>query len=261
MPAGHEHLVRLRKCEETETALRRFRQRELANRITLPTLTIARDLASRLLSLIAGYTCMVTVRLPESLVGCLIFAIADVALLGSWFHDIVHMTKKSRTCGLRTLVRMISAPVGFGPLWWSYKHVRMHHRYVANPEFDPDIQFGYIARVSPAQTWHPIHAAQPIYLWLLLPFSTLNMLKPAELARARNFRKYRGIGRPPCAGRKPGQGRDLGFHAACWYSLVSPESMVLRWIRSAGVGNGITLGSSFGARSARPAPWWLRPVL
>jgi hypothetical protein len=33
-------------------------------------------------------------------------------------------------------------------------------------------------------------------------------------------------------------GVGLGFHAACWYSLISPASLVRRWIRAAGTGAG-----------------------
>ena len=53
----------------------------------------------------------------------------------------------------------------------------------------------------------------------------------------------------------------LGFHAAGRYSLISPASLVLRWIRVAGTGKAMTSGSSSGARRFIPSPWWLRPVL
>jgi alkyl hydroperoxide reductase subunit AhpC len=53
----------------------------------------------------------------------------------------------------------------------------------------------------------------------------------------------------------------LGFHAACRYSLISPASLVRRWIRAGGMGKAITFGASSGARSPMPSPWWLRPVL
>ena len=32
----------------------------------------------------------------------------------------------------------------------------------------------------------------------------------------------------------------LVFHAACWYSLISPASLVLRWIRAARVEKAMT---------------------
>jgi hypothetical protein len=56
-------------------------------------------------------------------------------------------------------------------------------------------------------------------------------------------------------------GCDLVFHPACSYSWISPPSTVRRRIRSTGAGNGITFGSSSGARSTMPWPWWERPVL
>jgi fatty acid desaturase len=34
-------------------------------------------------------------------------------------------------------------------------------------------------------------------MWLVLPFATLNMLKPNELWGLRRFRKYNGLGEPP----------------------------------------------------------------
>jgi hypothetical protein len=46
----------------------------------------------------------------------------------------------------------------------------------------------------------------------------------------------------------------LGFHAAGRYSLISPASLVLRWIRVAGMGKAMTSGSSSGARRFIPSP-------
>ena len=54
---------------------------------------------------------------------------------------------------------------------------------------------------------------------------------------------------------------DLGFHAACRYSLISPASLDRRRIRAAGTGKALTSGASSGARSPMPLPWWLRPLL
>lgn len=56
-------------------------------------------------------------------------------------------------------------------------------------------------------------------------------------------------------------GADLGFHAACWYSLISPASLVRRRMRAGGTGKAMTSGASSGARRSMPSPWWLRPVL
>jgi hypothetical protein len=56
-------------------------------------------------------------------------------------------------------------------------------------------------------------------------------------------------------------GCELAFHAARSYSWISPPSTVRRRIRSVRAGNAITFGSSFGARSPMPSPWWERPAL
>jgi len=50
-------------------------------------------------------------------------------------------------------------------------------------------------------------------------------------------------------------------HAACRYSLISPAGLARRWIWAGGTGKAMMSGSSFGARSSIPLPWWLRPVL
>jgi len=147
--------------------------------------------------MLLGYLGTVLIPFPANLPALVIFAVATVSMLGSWFHDAVHKTVPAPRPIEKLVERIGSAPVGFSPKWWSYKHVRMHHRYVGNPEFDPDIQFGYLGRVSVAQQWHPVHSTQHIHMWLLLPFATLNMLKPSELWTVRRFRKYKGIGTPP----------------------------------------------------------------
>jgi linoleoyl-CoA desaturase len=116
-----------------------------------------------------------------------------VSLTGSWFHDQVHRHPSRRTLGGRLLMRLGSAPVGLSPLWWSYKHVRLHHRYPSDPRYDPDIQFGAIGRVVAEQPWRRPHRYQHYYMWVLLPFSTINMLKPAESVQARKYSKATGI--------------------------------------------------------------------
>ena len=47
---------------------------------------------------------------------------------------------------------------------------------------------------------------------------------------------------------------DLGFHAACRYSLISPASLVRRWIWVGGAGRAMTSGASSGARRPMPSP-------
>ena len=71
----------------------------------------------------------------------------------------------------------------------------------------------------------------------------------------------RGRSSWPVMVENPATGAGLGFYAACWYSLISPASRALRWIRAAGTGKVMRSGSSSGARRPMPSPWWLRPVL
>jgi linoleoyl-CoA desaturase len=194
---GHDVIAHLERREFLESRLRQFRSQELANRRLPSRSVIASDLAARLLPMTLGYAAMIIVRFPYNLLAVLVFAITTVSMLGSWFHDAVHGNIRASGFMTELLARIGSAPVGFSPRWWLYKHVRLHHKYVGNPEFDPDIQFGYLGRVSFAQEWHRLHSTQFIHMWILLPFATINMMKPSELWAIRRLRKYKGIGRPP----------------------------------------------------------------
>jgi linoleoyl-CoA desaturase len=182
--------------ESLEVALRRFRSWELAHRSRPARLAVFLDVASRLVPMLGGYLLMYLTGLPE-LGGAVVFAVGTMAMLGSWFHDGVHTVSRPGTRYRRVLMRVGCAPVGLSPLWWSYKHVRMHHRYPANPELDPDIQFGPLLRVSSAQCWRHVHVFQAVYIWALLPLSTLNMLKPGEVWGVRGLSEYRGLGPLP----------------------------------------------------------------
>jgi hypothetical protein len=66
---------------------------------------------------------------------------------------------------------------------------------------------------------------------------------------------------PPVLVENSATSAELGFHAVCRYSLISPASLVRRWIWAAGPGKAMTSRLSSGARSSMPLPWWLRPVL
>lgn len=149
----------------------------------------------------AGYLELFLLDWPLSAIASTIFATATVSLLGSWFHDAVHKNTILSPIGRSITKRLIAAPVGFSPLWWEYKHVRLHHKYVGNPEFDPDIQFGYVARVSAAQPWNRTHSSQHIHMWLLYPLAVINMLKPAEIWQRRRFCELAGLGSAPAAWR------------------------------------------------------------
>jgi linoleoyl-CoA desaturase len=186
-----------RRCAVLETTLRQFRARELANRQVPGRLATLIDVWSRLIPLFVGYLLTLFLPFPENIAAVSLFAVADVAMLGSWFHDSVHVSVKARTAKVKLLGRIGSAPVGFSPRWWFYKHVKMHHRYVNNPEFDPDIQFGYLARLSGSQRWHALHSTQHIHMWPLLPFATINMLKPNEIWGVQRLKLHKGIGTLP----------------------------------------------------------------
>ncbi|MEU6848603.1 fatty acid desaturase [Actinacidiphila alni] len=144
----------------------------------------------------AGYAALFGFRVSSFLWlgGIVLFALASVSMVGSWFHDAVHGNVRGGRWKVEAVLRAGSAPLGLGPRWWFHKHVQLHHRYVGNPAFDPDIQFGVLGRVTAEQTWHPFHRAQHLYMWVLLPFSTLNMLKPGELWAGRKDVVRRAVG-------------------------------------------------------------------
>ncbi|MEO3926523.1 fatty acid desaturase [Micromonosporaceae bacterium B7E4] len=183
----------LRRSEYLEARLRAFRARELADRQHPTRTRVAVDVASRVLPLLGGYAGILLFAFPYNLPAIALFSIATVSILGSWFHDSVHRSVQAPATVAFLLARLGASPVGFSPGWWAYKHVRLHHRYPGNPEFDPDIQFGRLGRVSSAQRWQPLHLTQHVHMWLLLPFSTLNMLKPAEPCLVRRYNNLPGI--------------------------------------------------------------------
>ncbi len=185
------------RCELLESRLRAFRCRELRNRQRASRRHLVLDLLSRAIPQAAGYAGLLLLPFPQNLIPLAMFSVATVSMLGSWYHDAVHKTTGMPSLAASFIERMASSPVGFSPRWWDYKHVRLHHTYVGNPEFDPDIQFGLFARVSAAQRWRRAHTSQHFHLWLLLPFATLNMLKPAECWLAPRYRRYRGLSSMP----------------------------------------------------------------
>jgi linoleoyl-CoA desaturase len=188
-----------RRCDLLEAHLRAFRVKELGNRQRPKSLRIVADLLSRIFPLLLGYVGAILLPFPINVGAIAVFALATVSMLGSWFHDVVHNNASIPAILAHVFERAGASPVGFSPKWWAYKHVRLHHKYVSNPEFDPDIQFGLLARISEAQRWRKTHSIQHIYIWVLLPFATLNMLKPYEIWTVRRFRRYSGIGPVPSA--------------------------------------------------------------
>lgn len=182
------------RSDQMEAWLRRFRARELAKRQRPTAVWLAVDAASRVAPMAAGYAGMILLAFPYHLLAAAVFAVATISILGSWFHDGVH--NNIRAPFSQAMKRLGSSPVGFSPRWWLLKHLRLHHRYPGNPAFDPDIQFGHIARISPAQPWQRSHATQHIHMWFLYPFATLNMLKPDEPMLTRRYSRLLGLNNP-----------------------------------------------------------------
>jgi linoleoyl-CoA desaturase len=170
-----------------ERLLRHYRTAELRNRARPSPMRITLDLIVRIGSVVLGYGLLLLAPAPLALAGTVVFAISTISFVGSWFHESIHANLRWpawATCALR---RLGSAPLGLGPRWWVYKHVRLHHPFVGDPALDPDIQFGAVGRVSLAQPWKPSHRTQHIHMWLLFPFATFNMLKPGERRLARSL--------------------------------------------------------------------------
>lgn len=185
-----------RLSDDLEKRLRRFRARELAHRQRPTTRQLWLDGLARLLPLIASYMGMLALAYPLDLCAAGVFAMTTISILGSWFHDGVHSNIRHP---LAVVLRHAgAAPVGFSGVWWKLKHVRLHHRYPGDPAFDPDIQFGYVARVTHRQRWRRRHRTQHWHMWFLYPLSTLNILKPDEAWFARRFAARIELGnRPP----------------------------------------------------------------
>jgi len=166
--------------DRVDRALRCFRKAELSRRSKPGARYYAADLTVRTLAMCGGYTLVITGSTAVGTAGAVLFALVCVSMVGSWFHDAVHGNVRGSRLKVEAILRAGSAPIGLGPRWWFHKHVRLHHRYTGNPAFDPDIQFGHLGRVTREQPWQPLHRAQHLYMWFLLPFATLNMLKPSE---------------------------------------------------------------------------------
>jgi linoleoyl-CoA desaturase len=184
-----------------ESALREFAKREWLNRVHPGAARVTTAAISRLVPLVAGWLALLFASPREAALGAVVFAVADVSMLASWFHDGVHRSSAASRPVARGLMRIAAAPAGFGPRWWDFKHVRLHHRYPGDPRFDPDIQFGALARLTRAQPRRALHRGQHIYMWLLLPFTTVNMLKPSELWCVARFRELLPGRRVPPAWR------------------------------------------------------------
>lgn len=181
--------------EEVENDLKSFRKIELHRDYSISRRQKLLDIIPRLFIFILGYASFFVLEGSWVYFGSLIAAIGTTSLMGSWFHDGLHHTKSERSTLLKIVMRIASAPLGISPLWWSYKHCFLHHRYVGQSMFDGDIQFGWLLRVTPEQKWHPTHRFQYIYIWFLYPFAAINMLKPGEIYQSKIMSKRTG---KPC---------------------------------------------------------------
>lgn len=181
---------------ELETDLRKLRAEVLLNRGRPSIRRLALDLASRLIPIVIGYWAVCTGSPTISVVGCALLAIGTVSIVGSWYHESIHGNRLLGTVVDTLVERLAAAPAGISPMWWRYKHVRLHHRYPGNAEFDPDIQFGALARVTAAQPWRPHQRFQHIYMPFLFALSTISMLKPSEPRLASQYRRRYGLNIP-----------------------------------------------------------------
>src|SRR5882672_10347494 len=68
---------------------------------------------------------------------------------------------------INKLMAMTLDMLGGSSYFWRWKHVVFHHSYVNVAGHDPDINLGFLARVTPHQTRHAFHGWQHLYLWPL----------------------------------------------------------------------------------------------
>jgi linoleoyl-CoA desaturase len=71
---------------------------------------------------------------------------------------------------INKLAAMALDLIGGSSYVWHFKHAVIHHTYVNITDWDTDINFGNLARVTPHQSWLPFHRWQHFYLWPLYGF-------------------------------------------------------------------------------------------
>ena len=175
--------------KELERALRSFCRQELQSRRPPSPLRIAADVGPRVALAALGVASMTRSDLPLACFGAGLLAVATVSLVGSWFHEALH-GNILRSSTARYLVRVTcTAPLAVSQSWWNYKHLRGHHPNPQDPERDPDIQFGPIARVCNDQEWRPTHRLQAWTFWLFSPLTTIAMAMPGEFRHLRSARR------------------------------------------------------------------------
>ena len=101
---------------------------------------------------------------------CLLsFVLAATGVAFNVMHDGNHQAF-SRRRRINRLAGFTLDVIGGSSLFWVQDHNRSHHDAPNVDPFDGDIQYGSLARVSPAQPWRPWFRFQHLYMWLLYAF-------------------------------------------------------------------------------------------
>lgn len=177
-------MVASENSAELEAALRVYRRGELLNRRRPSTVRVLLDVASRFIPLgICVLVLLLNPSLPVAMVASAVCGIVVVSLVGSWYHELLHNNLRLRW-PTRTVLRAVAAgPLALSNKWWRVKHLQGHHPHPKDPDLDPDIQFGALARVVSGQRSRAIHRYQHVSFWLLSPFATIAMLSPMDIFR------------------------------------------------------------------------------
>jgi linoleoyl-CoA desaturase len=84
-------------------------------------------------------------------------------------HDANHGAFSSRA-RVNQVFRATLDVMGVSSFIWRQKHNVMHHTFTNMEGIDFDLDFGFIARLSPEQARRPWHRFQHLYLWILYGF-------------------------------------------------------------------------------------------
>ncbi len=170
-----------------EAALRQFKRQELRGRKKSSAIQIASDVGLRSVALAVGWYGVLRGDVVVSIAAAMWCGLVSISLVGSWFHEALHGNLGIRGWRRSAIRYAITAPFAVSQPWWDYKHLRGHHPSPRDALLDPDIQFGALARVTPAQPYRTTHRLQHVTFWLLAPLATLAMLVPKELKQLRRL--------------------------------------------------------------------------
>jgi linoleoyl-CoA desaturase len=84
-------------------------------------------------------------------------------------HDANHGAM-SRYPNVNRVLRLTLDVMGVASSIWRQRHNALHHSYTNIQGVDADVDFGFIARLSPDQPLRPWHRFQHVYLWFLYGF-------------------------------------------------------------------------------------------